>query len=166
MDRRNRSVAYLGGSKSAQKFRQGRHAPERTNPLRPPAFHTRHSILLHRDARPGCRAVRFFDVPADARRANPDRPRCGIHALPPQQETKIDGAVIGFGRIRSWALWSAAKGLRDRRRQTFRSLSSRMGGPVGFGGHKHTAAALADAGFVVAAIDHPGDTASDQSRVD
>ena len=35
-----------------------------------------------------------------------------------------------------------------------------------FGGHYATAAALADAGFVVAAIDHPGDNASDKSRVD
>src|SRR5262249_40269820 len=34
-----------------------------------------------------------------------------------------------------------------------------------FGGHHTTAAALADAGFVVAAISHPGDNASDKSRV-
>jgi predicted dienelactone hydrolase len=33
-----------------------------------------------------------------------------------------------------------------------------------FAGHHDTAEALADAGFVVAAIDHPGDTASDLSR--
>jgi len=35
-----------------------------------------------------------------------------------------------------------------------------------FGGHHATAAALADAGFVVAGINHPGDNASDKSRVD
>jgi predicted dienelactone hydrolase len=35
-----------------------------------------------------------------------------------------------------------------------------------FGGHHATAAAIADAGFVVAAIDHPGDNAQDKSRVD
>lgn len=35
-----------------------------------------------------------------------------------------------------------------------------------FGGHHDTAAALADAGFVVAAINHPGDTAQDSSRSD
>ena len=35
-----------------------------------------------------------------------------------------------------------------------------------FGGHHATAAALADAGFIVAAISHPGDNASDKSRVD
>ena len=35
-----------------------------------------------------------------------------------------------------------------------------------FGGHHATAAALADAGFIVAAIDHPGDNSEDQSRVD
>jgi predicted dienelactone hydrolase len=35
-----------------------------------------------------------------------------------------------------------------------------------FGGHHDTAAAMADAGFVVAAISHPGDNASDQSRLD
>jgi predicted dienelactone hydrolase len=39
-------------------------------------------------------------------------------------------------------------------------------GTVGwFGGHHDTAAALADAGFVVAAISQPGDTWSDTSRV-
>ena len=35
-----------------------------------------------------------------------------------------------------------------------------------FGGHHDSAAALADAGFVVAAINHPGDTAKDSSRSD
>jgi len=35
-----------------------------------------------------------------------------------------------------------------------------------FGGHHTTAVALADAGFVVAAINHPGDNMSDKSRVD
>jgi predicted dienelactone hydrolase len=33
-----------------------------------------------------------------------------------------------------------------------------------FGGHHDTAAALADAGFVVAAVNHPGDSAKDSSR--
>ena len=35
-----------------------------------------------------------------------------------------------------------------------------------FGGHHDTAATLADAGFVVAAIDHPGDSAKDCSKSD
>ena len=35
-----------------------------------------------------------------------------------------------------------------------------------FGAHRDTAAALADAGFVVAAIDHPGNNAADRSRSD
>jgi predicted dienelactone hydrolase len=35
-----------------------------------------------------------------------------------------------------------------------------------FGAHHDTAQALADAGFVVAAINHPGDTANDSSRRD
>jgi predicted dienelactone hydrolase len=35
-----------------------------------------------------------------------------------------------------------------------------------FGGHHDTAEALADSGFVVAAINHPGDTAKDSSRGD
>lgn len=35
-----------------------------------------------------------------------------------------------------------------------------------FAAHRDTAAALADAGFVVAAIDHPGDNAADRSRID
>jgi predicted dienelactone hydrolase len=34
------------------------------------------------------------------------------------------------------------------------------------GGHHDTAAALADAGFVVAAINHRGDSAFDRSRID
>lgn len=35
-----------------------------------------------------------------------------------------------------------------------------------FGGHHDTAAALADAGFVVAAINHPGDTTKDSTKSD
>jgi predicted dienelactone hydrolase len=35
-----------------------------------------------------------------------------------------------------------------------------------FGGHYSTAATIADAGFVVAAISHPGDNTADKSRVD
>ena len=35
-----------------------------------------------------------------------------------------------------------------------------------FLGHHDTAEALADAGFVAVAINHPGDTASDKSRID
>jgi len=35
-----------------------------------------------------------------------------------------------------------------------------------FGAHRDTAAALADAGFVVVAVDHPGDNAADRSRID
>jgi predicted dienelactone hydrolase len=35
-----------------------------------------------------------------------------------------------------------------------------------FGAHRDTAAALADAGFIIAAIDHPGDNAVDRSRID
>jgi predicted dienelactone hydrolase len=35
-----------------------------------------------------------------------------------------------------------------------------------FGAHRDTAAALADAGFVVAAVDHPGDNSTDRSRMD
>jgi len=35
-----------------------------------------------------------------------------------------------------------------------------------FGAHRDTAAMLADAGFVVAAVDHPGDNATDRSRSD
>jgi predicted dienelactone hydrolase len=35
-----------------------------------------------------------------------------------------------------------------------------------FGGHRDTAEMLADGGFVVAAISHPGDNALDASRTD
>src|ERR1700761_6197864 len=40
------------------------------------------------------------------------------------------------------------------------------GGRGWFGGHHDTAAALADAGFVVVALNHPGDTMRDTSRTD
>src|SRR5262249_14157572 len=36
----------------------------------------------------------------------------------------------------------------------------------GFFGHHDTAETLADAGFIVAAINHPGDSATDKSRTD
>jgi predicted dienelactone hydrolase len=107
--------------------------------------------------------VRFFDVPADT--AGPSL--SGVVWYPcaaPQQETKIDGGVIGFGGSDLGFLVGAKDCAIVGGKLPLIVVSH---GRTGwFGGHKHTAAALADAGFVVAAINHPGDTASDQSRVD
>jgi len=48
----------------------------------------------------------------------------------------------------------------------FRSLCCSHGRGGWFGGHHATAASLADAGFVVAAVDHPDHNSQDRSRVD
>lgn len=97
--------------------------------------------------------IRFFDVAADAK----GRPLAGAVWYPcnaPQQETSVRNKVI--------------QGTRDCRlagdKLPLIVISHGRGG--WFGGHHATAAALADAGFIVAAIDHPGDSELDQSRTD
>lgn len=97
--------------------------------------------------------VRFFDVPAEA--SSPKLTGAVWYPCDaPQQETKVGNRVI--------------TGTKD---------CPIIGGKLplvvvshgrtgSFIGHHDTNAALADAGFVVAAINHPGDTYSDSSRVD
>ena len=107
--------------------------------------------------------VRLFDVPAGTAGTT----LTGAVWYPcaaPQQETKIDGGVIGFGGSDLGFVVGAKDCPIVGDKLPLIVVSH---GRIGwFGGHKHTAAALADAGYVVAAINHPGDTASDQSRVD
>ena len=97
--------------------------------------------------------VRFFDVPADTN----GRPLTGAIWYPcsaPQQEATVRNRVI--------------QGTRDcpldGDKLPLIVISHGRGG--WFGGHHATAAALADAGFIVAAIDHPGDNTQDRSRID
>src|SRR5260370_14074923 len=72
----------------------------------------------------------------------------------PQQETKIGGRVITGPK----ACPTAGEKL------PFIVLSH--GRTAWFGAHHDTAVALADAGFVVAAINHPGDNSFDHSQTD
>jgi predicted dienelactone hydrolase len=97
--------------------------------------------------------LRVIDVPADSEGPElhgamwypcsepPDEVKLGYAALPGVRDCAVNGdklplVVVSHGR----------------------------GGD--FVGHHDTAEALADAGFVVAAINHPGDTATDMSRSD
>ena len=107
--------------------------------------------------------VRFFDVPADT--AGPALTGAVWYpCATPQQETKIDGGVIGFGGSDLGFVVGAKDCPIVGDKLPLIVVSHGRAG--WFGANKHTAAVLADAGFVVAAINHPGDTASDQSRVD
>jgi predicted dienelactone hydrolase len=107
--------------------------------------------------------VRFFDVPADT--AGPTLTGAVWYpCAAPQPETKIDGGVIGFGESDLGFVVGAKDCPIVRDKLPLIVISHGRAG--WFGANKHTAAVLADAGFVVAAINHPGDTASDQSRVD
>jgi predicted dienelactone hydrolase len=97
--------------------------------------------------------IQFYEVPADAAGGA----LTGAAWYPcsaPQQETIVKNGVIRGTR---GCLLSGDK---------LPLIVISHGRAGWFGGHHATAAALADAGFVVAAIDHPGDNASDKSRVD
>jgi predicted dienelactone hydrolase len=97
--------------------------------------------------------VRFFDVPADTTAPK----MAGAVWYPcaaPTQETEIgDRTIVGAKDCP----------IAGDRLPLVVVSHGRAGW---FGGHHDTAAALADAGFVVAAISHPGDSSSDKSRVD
>lgn len=97
--------------------------------------------------------VRFFDVPA----VEASRTLTGAVWYPcgaPQEETRAGSrAIIG---TKNCTLVGDKLPL----------VVISHGREGWFGGHHATAAALADAGFIVAAISHPGDNASDKSRVD
>src|SRR5262249_27260532 len=97
--------------------------------------------------------IRFFDIPADVK----SRPLTGAVWYPrgaPQQEVSVRNKAI--------------QGTRDcpliGDKLPLVVISHGRGG--WFGGHHATASALAHAGFIIAAIDHPGDNSEDQSRVD
>jgi predicted dienelactone hydrolase len=107
--------------------------------------------------------VRFFDVPADA--AGPTL--AGAVWYPcaaPKQDTKIDSGVIGSGGADLGFLVGAKDCPIAGDKLPLIVISHGRTGWLG--AHRDTAAALADAGFVVAAINHPGDSVSDKSRVD
>jgi len=97
--------------------------------------------------------VRFFDVPA----VETSRTLTGAVWYPcgsPQNETRAgNGVVVG---TKDCAIVGDKLPL----------IVVSHGREGWFGGHQATAAGLADAGFIVAAISHPGDNASDKSRVD
>lgn len=97
--------------------------------------------------------VRLFDVPTDG--AGPSLTGAVWYpcATPPQ-DMKIENAVIS--------------GVND-----CEIVGSKLplivishGRTAWFGAHHDTAAAVADAGYIVAAINHPGDNSFDRSRVD
>jgi predicted dienelactone hydrolase len=97
--------------------------------------------------------VRFFDVPADTKGG----PLTGAVWYPcsaPQQEAVVrDRVILG---TRDCPLVGDKLPL----------VVISHGRAGWFGGHHTTAAALADAGFIVAAADHPGDNMQDRTRVD
>jgi predicted dienelactone hydrolase len=97
--------------------------------------------------------VRFFDVPADG--AGPGLTGAVWYpcATPPQ-EIKIEDRPI-----------SAAKNCAIAGSKLPLIVMSH-GRTAWFGAHHDTAATLADAGYMVAAINHPGDNSFDHSRVD
>jgi predicted dienelactone hydrolase len=118
--------------------------------MRPPAFL---AVLIACFAAPMAQAagLRFIDIPADA----------GGPALSgavwspcaaPLQEIKF--RFVTIAAVRNCPV--AGEGL------PLIVVSHGSGG--WFGAHRDTAAMLADAGFVVAALDHPGDNATDHSR--
>ncbi len=97
--------------------------------------------------------IRLFDIPADS-----GLPLTGIAWTPcaaPASEVVLGGGVVLPG-VRDCPI----KG--DRLPLIVVSHGRRGS----FLAHSDTAAALADAGFVVAAINHPGDNARDSSRTD
>jgi predicted dienelactone hydrolase len=97
--------------------------------------------------------VRFFDVPADS--TGPTLTGAVWYpCAASRQETDIGGRVISGAKD-----CPIVEG-------KFPLIVISHGRAGWFGGHHDTAATLADAGFVVAAINHPGDTSADKSRVD
>ena len=97
--------------------------------------------------------VRFFDVSADG--TGPTLTGAAWYpCAAPQQTTGIDGRLI-LG-TKDCPIFEGK----------FPLIIISHGRAGWFGGHHDTAAALADAGFVVAAINHPGDTSTDKSHVD
>jgi len=148
-----RSVAFQGG------LRRG-------NLVGQDMFRTGISIILLFcfATTPACAAgVKFVEVPAEA--AGPKLTATVWYpCAAANQESKIDGGVAGFGPSNLGVLVGEKDCLIAGDNLPLIVVSH---GRTGWsGGHKHTAVALVDAGFVVAAVNHPGDSAFDQSRVD
>jgi len=97
--------------------------------------------------------LRFIDIPADAGGPALSGAVWSPCAAPPQ-ETKL--RFVTIAAVRNCPI--AGEGL------PLIVVSHGSGG--WFGAHRDTAAMLADAGFVVAALDHPGDNATDHGRSD
>ena len=113
---------------------------------------------------PACAAgVQFIEVPAEG--AVPALTATVWYpCTASNQEMNIDGGVAGFGASNLGVLTGAENcPIAGDKLPLIVVSHGRTGW---FGGHKHTAVALVDAGFVVAAVNHPGDSAFDQSRVD
>ena len=97
--------------------------------------------------------LRIFDIPADA-----DLPLTGIVWTPcaiPASNVVLDGGLVLLG-VKDCPI--------NGNRLPLVVVSHGRRGS--FIAHHDTAEALADAGFVVAAINHPGDNARDSSRTD
>jgi len=97
--------------------------------------------------------LRFFDVPADD--AGPSLTGAVWYpCVTPPQEMKIEnGAVLD---VKDCEIVGSKLPL----------IVISHGRTAWFGAHHDTAATLADAGYMVAAINHPGDNSFDHSRVD
>lgn len=97
--------------------------------------------------------VRFIDVPADG--ASPSLTGAVWYpcATPPQEIKIEDRAILG---VKDCDIAGSRLPL----------IAISHGRTTWFGAHHDTAAALADAGYIVAAINHPGDNSFDHSRVD
>jgi len=96
---------------------------------------------------------RFIDIPADASGPALTGAVWSPCAAPPQE---IKFRFVTIAAVRNCPV--AGEGL------PLIVVSHGSGG--WFGAYRDTAAMLADAGFVVAALDHPGDNATDHSRTD
>jgi predicted dienelactone hydrolase len=97
--------------------------------------------------------VRFFDVPAESTGPSLTGAVWYPCATPPQELKIEDRAILG---VKDCEIVGSKLPL----------IVMSHGRTVWFGSHHDTAAALADAGYIVAAINHPGDNSFDHSRVD
>jgi predicted dienelactone hydrolase len=96
---------------------------------------------------------RFIDIPADASGPALTGAVWSPCAAPPQE---IKFRFVTIAAVRNCPVAGDRLPL----------IVVSHGSGAWFGAHRDTAAMLADAGFVVAALDHPGDNATDHSRTD
>src|ERR1700737_4736848 len=124
----------------------------RSRTMRPFAFS---AVIIACFAAPMAQAAgfRFIDIPADASGPALTRAVWAPCSAPPQE---IKFRLVTIAAVRNCPVAG------DRLPLIVISHGSR----AWFGAHRDTAATLADTGFVVAALDHPGDNATDHSRTD